>query len=464
MKKITLFALLAVLIQFMSLNTFSQWIEWEKLYFNRDYTSGYSVKSTSDNNYVIAGETYDGGFILKLDQNGDTLWVNRNAQGTSIVEIDGYYYTILAYYQTLHKLNQNGALIWSKNINFNDSTVRIYNVSKSADNKLLICGSSWGGFIGKLDTSGTYLWGKRLRGISGYCHNIKPIADNQYIVSGASNLQFYLAKISGNGNIIWERNYGTSNYSESAQSVFQTFDKGFLSFGFINFAQWNSKIYITKSDSSGNLLWSKIYGDTLYVIDNYYSDMAIKNKYRNEYVLVARKYHQTIYEDAGSYLVSFDSLGTKLWDRITYNSDSLEYSAYSVDQNIDSSFIVCGNAFNPPFKDSNPQYLYVFKTKKINPIGIINISSEIPNRFILHQNYPNPFNPITKIKIELPKSSDLEFNVFDILGRKIYSAYYNKPAGTYEIDFDGSGFASGIYFYSVKAGKYSDTKKMIILK
>lgn len=464
MKKFTLFALLAVLIQFMSLNIFSQWIEWEKFYFNRDYTSGYSVKSTSDNNYVIAGETFDGGFILKLDQNGDTLWVNRNAQGTSIVEIDGYYYTILEYYQTLHKLNQNGALIWSKNINFNDSTVRIYNVSKSADNKLLICGSSWGGFIGKLDTSGNYLWGKRLRGISGYCNNIKPIADNQYIVSGASNLQFYLAKISGNGNVIWERNYGTSNYSESAQSVFQTFDKGFLSFGFINFAQWNSKIYITKSDSSGNLLWSKIYGDTLYVIDNYYSDMAIKNKYRNEYVLVARKYHQTIYEDAGSYLVSFDSLGTKLWDRITYNSDSLEYSAYSVDQNIDSSFIVCGNAFNPPFKDSNPQYLYVFKTKKINPIGISNISSEIPNRFILHQNYPNPFNPITKIKFELPKSSEFEFNVYDILGRKVYSAYFNKPAGAYEIDFDGSAFASGIYFYSLKAGEYKETKKMIILK
>ena len=471
MKKFTLFALLAVLIQFMSVSVISQWIEWEKLYFNYDYTSGYCVRSTSDNNYIVAGETYSG-FIMKLDQNGDTLWVNRNSRGTSIVELDGFYYSVYQSYSMLYKLNQFGQLIWAKNISFNDTTVTIYNISKSADNKLLICGRSWGGFIGKLDTSGNYLWGKRLYGSSGisgiYCHNIKSITDNQLVVSGAcyigADLQFYLAKVSNSGNVVWEKNYGSTTYPEGALSVFQTNDRGYLSFGFINFAQWNSKIYMTKSDSSGNLSWSKIYGDTGYVIDNYYSDMAIKNKYRNEYVLVARKYHQTINSDAGSFLISFDSLGNKLWDRITYNNDSLEFSAYSVDQNADSSFVVCGNAFNPPSKDSNPQYLYVFKTKKINPIGINNISSVIPNKFTLYQNHPNPFNPFTKIKFELPKSSVFEFNVYDILGRKVYSANYSKPAGTYEIDFDGSGFASGIYFYSVKAGKYSDTKKMIILK
>lgn len=471
MKKITLFALLAVLIQFMSIESFSQWIEWERLYFNYDFTSGYCVKSTSDNNYIVAGETY-AGFVMKLDQNGDTIWVNRNSHGTSIVELDGYYYSVYEYSSILYKLNQFGHLIWAKDIRFNDTTVSIDNISISTDNKLLICGRSWGGFIGKLDTGGNYLWGKRLSGSSGisgiYCHNIKSIIDNQYVVSGAcyvgADLQFYLAKISSSGNVVWEENYGTTAYNEGSLSVFQTYDKGYLSIGFINFAQWNSKIYMTKSDSSGNLLWSKIYGDTGYVIDNYYSDMALKNKYRNEYVLVARKYSQSSTGDAGSYLISFDSLGNKLWDRLAYNNDSLEYSAYSIDQNSDSSFVVCGNAFNPPFKDSNPQYLYVFKTKKINPIGINNISSEIPGKFTLHQNYPNPFNPVTKIKFELPKSSNIEFIVYDILGRKVYTEYINKPAGTYEIDFDASGFASGVYFYSIKAGEYFDSKKMVILK
>lgn len=441
------------------------------MYFNYDYTSGYCVKSASDGNYIVAGET-NSGFIMKLDQNGDTVWVNRNSTGTSIVELDGFYYSVYEYSSLLYKLNQFGQLIWTKNIKFNDTTVSIYNISKSTDNKLLICGRSWGGFIGKLDTSGNYLWGKRLSGslgISGiYCHNIKSTNNNEYVVSGAcyigADLQFYIAKISGSGNVIWEKNYGTTTYREGALSVFQTYDKGYLSFGFINFAQWNSKIYITKSDSLGNLLWSKIYGDTSYVIDNYYSDMAIKNMYRNEYVLVARKYHQTINSDAGSYLISFDSLGNKLWDRLAYNNDSLEFSAYSVDQNSDSSFVVCGNAFNPPFKDSNPQYLYVFKTKKINPIGINNTSSEIPDKFMLYQNYPNPFNPVTRIRFELPKSTNVEFSVFDVLGRKVYIANYNKTPGTCEIDFDGTSFASGIYFYSVKADEYYEVKKMILMK
>jgi hypothetical protein len=164
-------------------------------------------------------------------------------------------------------------------------------------------------------------------------------------------------------------------------------------------------------------------------------------------------------------LASYDSLGNLLWEKMTF-SDSFPSYFNSIAQNDDSSYIICGEAFKNfgSYSLSSPKYLNLLKTKKINPIGISNISSEIPNRFILHQNYPNPFNPVTKIKFELSKSSDIEFNVYDILGRKVYTAKYNKPAGSYEIDFDGSGFASGIYFYSVKAGKYSDAKKMIIVK
>lgn len=108
--------------------------------------------------------------------------------------------------------------------------------------------------------------------------------------------------------------------------------------------------------------------------------------------------------------------------------------------------------------------IYYKRDPSGNSIGIISVSSEIPGEFILHQNYPNPFNPVTNIRFELPKSSDLEFNIYDIIGQRIYSAYYNKPAGTYGIDFDGSGFASGIYFYSVKAGEYHEVRKMILMK
>ena len=107
-----------------------------------------------------------------------------------------------------------------------------------------------------------------------------------------------------------------------------------------------------------------------------------------------------------------------------------------------------------------------------NSIGIIKISNEIPNSFKLHQNYPNPFNPITKVRFALPKYSDFSIMVYDITGREVYSVYDSKQAGEYEFTFEGAAFASGIYFYRLKAGDPSsssgqvfiDTKKMILLK
>jgi photosystem II stability/assembly factor-like uncharacterized protein len=90
---------------------------------------------------------------------------------------------------------------------------------------------------------------------------------------------------------------------------------------------------------------------------------------------------------------------------------------------------------------------------------------EIPNSILLDQNYPNPFNPTTKIRYQVPQFSKVSLKVFDILGNEIVKLVdQEKPAGIYEIDFDGSGLSSGIYFYQLNAGEYIQTKKMILLK
>jgi hypothetical protein len=100
------------------------------------------------------------------------------------------------------------------------------------------------------------------------------------------------------------------------------------------------------------------------------------------------------------------------------------------------------------------------------------------NDFVLYQNYPNPFNPVTKIKFTIqtpPISSPLvkgrtkegfvTLKIYDILGREVTTLVNEeKPAGTYEVEFNASDFSSGIYFYQLKAGKYSETRKMTLLK
>jgi hypothetical protein len=103
-------------------------------------------------------------------------------------------------------------------------------------------------------------------------------------------------------------------------------------------------------------------------------------------------------------------------------------------------------------------------------IGIINISYEVPAKFELTQNYPNPFNPTTKFKFSLPKESDVSIVVFDITGRVVNTLANAKfGAGQYEVDWDGRNsmnnqIASGVYFYKIIAGNYTDVKKMILLK
>lgn len=99
------------------------------------------------------------------------------------------------------------------------------------------------------------------------------------------------------------------------------------------------------------------------------------------------------------------------------------------------------------------------------PISITTISTEIPEDFELNQNYPNPFNPVTVIRYSLSENRFVTLKVYDILGNEV-SLLFSGPqnAGSYEIKFDGSNLSSGIYFYTLKAEGFTDTKRMIFLK
>lgn len=91
--------------------------------------------------------------------------------------------------------------------------------------------------------------------------------------------------------------------------------------------------------------------------------------------------------------------------------------------------------------------------------------TDIVTTYQLHHNYPNPFNPLTKIKFSVPNSDIVQVNVYDILGNEIKTLLNEfKQAGTYEVEFDASNLPSGVYFYRMISGSYSETKKMILLR
>lgn len=98
------------------------------------------------------------------------------------------------------------------------------------------------------------------------------------------------------------------------------------------------------------------------------------------------------------------------------------------------------------------------------------ISTNIPDYFELFQNYPNPFNPVTKIKFDIKKdegsgTQDVKLIIYDALGKQLQVLINDKlNAGSYESEFDGSDFVSGVYFYKLEAGDFVETKRMILLK
>ena len=94
-----------------------------------------------------------------------------------------------------------------------------------------------------------------------------------------------------------------------------------------------------------------------------------------------------------------------------------------------------------------------------------NEDEQIVNNFELKQNYPNPFNPSTTITFSIPTSEFVTLKVYDVLGREVATLVNeNLSAGSYSYNFDASNLTSGVYFYKLQAGKYSETKKMILSK
>jgi photosystem II stability/assembly factor-like uncharacterized protein len=100
----------------------------------------------------------------------------------------------------------------------------------------------------------------------------------------------------------------------------------------------------------------------------------------------------------------------------------------------------------------------------VTPVEVAK-GGELLMRMKLEQNYPNPFNPTTTIKYELPRASEVALSVYDMLGRQV-SVLVNerKAPGSYSVTFDGSYLSSGVYFYRIVAGSFTETKRLLLIR
>ncbi|MBK7381392.1 MAG: T9SS type A sorting domain-containing protein [Ignavibacteriales bacterium] len=114
---------------------------------------------------------------------------------------------------------------------------------------------------------------------------------------------------------------------------------------------------------------------------------------------------------------------------------------------------------------------YVYRLKQIDYDGSFEYSYEVeaiissPVEYSLLQNYPNPFNPNTSINYSIPEKAFVTLKIYDVLGNEVVELINEqKEPGNYQIDFNASGLSSGIYYYTLTAGNFTSTKKMILMK
>ncbi|MBZ0180199.1 MAG: FG-GAP-like repeat-containing protein [Melioribacteraceae bacterium] len=134
--------------------------------------------------------------------------------------------------------------------------------------------------------------------------------------------------------------------------------------------------------------------------------------------------------------------------------------------------LIIGDKETTDYTDHGTGKVFIYNNDLINTIGVGESSGTITD-FNISQNYPNPFNPTTKIKFSIANVGDEDFRplqtvkliVYDILGREI-ATLVNEclQPGIYEVEFNAKGFTSGVYYYRIESGNFSDMKKMILLK
>jgi hypothetical protein len=224
---------------------------------------------------------------------------------------------------------------------------------------------------------------------------------------------------STNRGINWSIISNSGLESINVQSFFQDYNNFY--------AETNQGIYLSTND--GNNWISKNNGLPLTTVSN----MIIKNG-----IIYVSTLTSGIYKSINN--------GSS-W--LPYNDGIINNTIYSLASG--QTFIFAGGI----------GALYV-----INPnTGIHNISSNIPEEFLLFQNYPNPFNPSTIIRFQIKDSRLVNLKVYDILGKEIETLVNEKlQPGTYEVTFNASHYPSGVYFYRLQVGDYNESKKMLLIK
>lgn len=440
------------------------------------YVTGYSYRAGSDFDYCtikynLTGvqqwvKYYDGPISgedeaekVTVDNSGN-IYVSGFSQVTGA---NGFSYTTIKY-------STIGNFIWLRTYPGTSPMTYVTAIATDDSCHVYITGGYTSKAVTiKYDSSGNQLWAQEYYGLgpNGQTWANSLALDNYhniYIAGLTHGLHtghdFFTIKYSYDGVQQWVRRFNidsTDGDNEANSIAVDNAGNIFVS-GFSCSSNFDPmKLTTLKYSNSGDLLWVKRDSSAL---TNQSTYMAV-DQVNNIYIAAATT---DLSLQIISYLIiKYNSLGIEQWRKI-FNFDT--GGVYPRSLYVDDGLNVYITGNYSYYSESDMCTL-----KYSQPVGIINAEYQTPKFFKLFQNYPNPFNSSTKIRFIIPhnksgeKGGITKLTVYDILGQEvsILVNYQLKP-GTYDIEWDGSNYSSGIYFYKIEAGDYIETKKMVLIK
>lgn len=365
---VTLHSVTGTEINNKKVNMFQPPVEWSKTYGGDMIDWGNCIQQTSDGGYIISGTNFRNAwslwysyyYLIKIDASGNELWhqiygeYNRENIANCVQEttdggyiIAGYEGNAGMYDAIVQKTDDKGDIVWERVFGEPDLFDKAFSVQQTLDGGYIITGmtGSYGAngldvLLIKLNSDGTDSWIKVIGGDYNEAGtSVKQTNDGGYIITGSAddsvgNVDIWLVKTDSNGDVQWSKTFGTENYEES-YSVQQTSDGGYIVLGFTPLYDGCSDIWLIKTDNLGNKLWDKTFGGS-----DYDMGYSVQQTSDGGYFIVGDYTNpETMIPDI--YTIKTDSNGNEQWSKIIDNNGTEDVGYYGI-QTSDGGYIVCG--------------------------------------------------------------------------------------------------------------------------
>jgi len=468
--------LLVILVLLSSSFIIKAQVEFEKNYdFEKDADEAWCVKQMADDSYIISGASWvgdEGWFdmsLLKIGQNGDSLWSKTYGVGEYNIEVayevnitaDGGFFIVGGTDgftgksdMWAVKTDDKGEIEWSKGYG-GDNQEYGHGGIQVIDGYILVGATNSFGkgaddaYIVKLDENGDTVWTKTYgTNQADGAFAIEAVKTGGYIVAGVNNgyTDAFILRLDEKGDTLWTKVIG-SYATDEVYNLTQTDDDGFVFVGRTNSqGEGNYDVWLFKLDKDGNLLWEKTYGGE----EREVGWSVIKADDGGFFITgMSRSFHHSE-EDSDMYLIKTDEKGDTIWTK-AYGTIKDDAGKYGI-QTKDGGFMAVGFTYITDYGTN-------FYAVKINKDGILDVeyfgNVEIGKLNI----YPNPSSGDSKIEFANPDHASFNMSISDVSGKIVKRV--NNITEQNVIIREGT-LTKGVYFIDIKNKNKIYNGKLVI--